>query len=77
MAFDSPTIKSLPLITIHSNEKLPVKEFVLKKIDPVLIGWVTLAVPPADIYTNWYPTVGEGHIGVVLAVWNNDKELEI
>jgi len=62
-----------PLVTIHSNIFLPVEHIDLHPIDPVVIGWKKYETGSQRISYN--DLLGE--IGFVLAVWDNDKELEI
>ena len=71
-------------VTIHSVNPLPirtenVKIFSLAKVDPVLIAWLS----PIRLIFNghntrlWDKEANEDTIGIVLAVWDNDKELEL
>jgi hypothetical protein len=55
----------LELITIHSMRPMPIERV---KTDPVLIGWES--DPNFE-----YPK--RGAEGVVIAIWDNDKELEL
>lgn len=59
-------------ITIHSNQPLAIE---YQKGDPVLIGW--LSRPDEGVYNDFTCRYHENWEGVILAVWNNDKELEL
>lgn len=60
--------------TVHSNEPLPVE--LLRKTDPVLIGWP--ATPLIRVLENRNCELSVlGLRGVVLAAWDFDKEIAI
>ncbi len=71
-----------PAITIHSMSPLPiiterVKIRDIPKVDPVLVGWLK---DPRLVFDKGKTQLwGEDSqsLGIVLAVWDNDKELEI
>ena len=58
--------------TIHSHQPLPVTASkIYTQVDPVMVYWLR-----REWAINW--TLPEGaNIGVVIGVWDNDKELEI
>jgi hypothetical protein len=70
-------IAHIPFVTIHSNDKdLPIKTFDMRKVDPVLIGWpkrTFMSIGDAQ-QAIW---LDNKEIGFVIAVWDNDKELEL
>ena len=69
-------------ITIHSNEPLPVQMVSLRRrLDPVVVGWITC---PGFCYYHkrlWgrpeHWAARNNKIGRVIAIWDNDKELEL
>ena len=58
-------------ITIHSMQPLPVSRV---DTDPVMVGWLYIPQKAADNFT--YGHYGNWE-GVVLAVWDNERELEL
>lgn len=64
----------LPFITIHSNERMPVR--MEPMADPVIIGWLSnpgIKLSSSGEINRW---VG-GIYGFVLAMWDMDKEIQI
>ena len=59
-------------ITIHSNQPLAVE---YQKGDPVIVGW--LRKPDNEVDNGFTRLRYENWEGVVLAVWDNNKELEL
>ena len=60
-------------ITLHSMNPLPVERV---NIDPVMIGWLQdpgIRIERDGSSSSHYPTAE----GVVLAIWSNEKELEL
>lgn len=63
-------------LTIHSKQPLPIVP--LHATDPVLIGWVD----NPRMFGRWDDDGGNMYrnilsIGVIIAVWDNDKEMEL
>ena len=61
------------LLTIHSNQEMPIK---IMPIDPILIGWVKAR---SCFYNERLYDIQNTKdvLGVVIGVWDNDKELEL
>lgn len=60
-------------ITLHSMEELPVTRV---HIDPVMVGWIDEPKFHTDEFGELF-TYRPMNEGVVLAIWNNERELEI
>ncbi len=65
----------IQLVTIHSNEPLP--SIPMVQIDPVMVGWrvVHLHTKQDGSLRIYSAEEWESPYGVVLAVWNMDKEI--
>lgn len=68
-------------ITVHSMNELPVERI---KTDPIMVGWHGLTPSAIQLLQGErflvFPDIKERamtSIGFVIAVWDNDKELEI
>ncbi len=63
----------IEMITLHSMLPLPIKRV---HIDPVMIGW--LQHPAFFMHVDNRPhSCNDSAEGVVLAIWNNEKEFEL
>ncbi|KKK84220.1 hypothetical protein LCGC14_2785520, partial [marine sediment metagenome] len=61
-------------ITIHSTQPLPVRREPLPKMEPVLLGWASDQIS----FTQEKGRVkAPSALGVVIAAWDLDKELEV
>jgi len=69
----------LRFFTIHSAQPLPISE-AFEKVDPVMVGWYN---DPGIIFMNNFWEQRRFHHmdptaqGVVIAIWDRDKELDI
>src|SRR3990167_1025380 len=63
-----------PIVTIHSNEPMPVAEIDLRPIDPVMVAWLT---HPHIVRVGTYCVPTTPAIGFVIAMWDMDKELSL
>uniref|UniRef100_A0A6M3JKI8 Uncharacterized protein n=1 Tax=viral metagenome TaxID=1070528 RepID=A0A6M3JKI8_9ZZZZ len=68
--------------TIHSNEELPIKKMDMSKRDPVIIGWrfnphLEVSGEKVEMGDGGEYLPSDWNKGFVIAIWDNDKELEI
>ena len=61
------------ILTIHSNQEMPIK---IIPIDPILIGWVKAR---SYFFQERLDQIQNAQdiLGIVIGVWDNDKELEL
>ena len=60
-------------ITLHSMNPLPVERV---HIDPIMVGWIQAPEIHTDISGRFF-SYQEKNQGVILAIWDNEKELEL
>lgn len=64
--------------TVHSNRPLPISlERIFTKVDPILVGWVARPEFRLAGRACRVKSVDPNVIGVIVAVWDNDVELEL
>ena len=59
-------------ITLHSMHQLPITRV---NTDPVMVGW--LWIPNGDHFGKFTDSQGEKREGVVISVWDMDKEIKL
>ena len=63
----------IEVITLHSMNPLPVERI---HIDPVMVGWIQDPKIHTDISGRFFSYDMKAE-GIVLAIWDNEKELEL
>ena len=69
-------VASFPILTVHSQEKLPLEiEKVPKLTDPLVVWWETTPQFHHGYFNRW---IALNHpLGVVVGIWDGEKEVQI